>query len=141
MTQKKILKPNATAAEIDKLIFKADISDIKKNGSSLEVTIKNVDPENAFGSQTKFGSKFVKFSVDANADKNIIKNMNEFFSVLGYKKMVAPSVIKEENEVNNPETGKSERSYDVFADAYEGLTDEPTKRSSLCWWVTRRLTH
>ncbi|WP_429984696.1 hypothetical protein, partial [Mycoplasmopsis bovis] len=79
MTQKKILKPNATAAEIDKLIFKADISDIKKNGSSLEVTIKNVDPENAFGSQTKFSSKFVKFSVDANADKNIIKNMNEFF--------------------------------------------------------------
>ncbi|WP_430002235.1 PDxFFG protein [Mycoplasmopsis bovis] len=127
LTQKKILKPNATAAEIDKLIFKADISDIKKNGSSLEVTIKNVDPENAFGSQTKFGSKFVKFSVDANADKNIIKNMNEFFSVLGYKKMVAPSVIKEENEVNNPETGKSERSYDVFADAYEGLTDELLK--------------
>lgn len=127
LTQKKILKPNATAAEIDKLIFKADISDIKKNGSSLEVTVKNVDPENSFGSQTKFGSKFVKFSVDANADKNIIKNMNEFFSVLGYKKMVAPSVIKEENEVSNPETGKSERSYDVFADAYEGLTDELLK--------------
>lgn len=127
LTKKKILKPNATAAEIDKLIFKADISDIKKNGSSLEVTIKNVDPENAFGSETKFGSKFVKFSVDANADKNIIKNMNEFFSVLGYKKMVAPSVIKEENEVSNPETGKSERSYDVFADAYEGLTDELLK--------------
>lgn len=127
LTQKKILKPNATAAEIDKLIFKADISDIKKNGSSLEVTVKNVDPENSFGSQTKFGSKFVKFSVDANADKNIIKNMNEFFSVLGYKKMVAPSVIKEENEVSNPETGKSERSYYVFADAYEGLTDELLK--------------
>ncbi len=127
LTKKNILKPNATKEEIDKLIFKADISDIKKNGSSLEVTIKNVDPENAFGSQTKFGSKFVKFSVDANADKNIIKNMNEFFSVLGYKKMVAPSVIKEENEVSNPETGKSERSYDVFADAYEGLTDELLK--------------
>ncbi|MGN3805240.1 hypothetical protein ABS790_01680 [Mycoplasmopsis bovis] len=41
--------------------------------------------------------------------------------------MVAPSVIKEENEVSNPETGKSERSYDVFADAYEGLTDELLK--------------
>lgn len=127
LTKKNILKPNATKEEIDKLIFKADISDISKKGSMLEVTIKNVDPENPFGSQTKFGSKFVKFSVDANADKNVLKNMNEFFSVLGYKKMVAPSVIKEENEVNNPETGKSERSYDVFADAYEGLTDELLK--------------
>ncbi|EIN14864.1 Hypothetical protein, predicted transmembrane protein [Mycoplasmopsis agalactiae 14628] len=127
LTKKNILKPNASKEEIDKLIFKADISDINKKGSVLEVTIKNVDSENPFGSQTKFGSKFVKFAVDANADKNVLKNMNEFFSVLGYKKMVAPSVIKEENEVNNPETGKSERSYDVFADAYEGLTDELLK--------------
>lgn len=50
--------------------------------------------------------------------------MNEFFLVLGYKKMVVFLVIKEENEVNNFEIGKFERLYDVFVDVYEGLIDE-----------------
>ncbi|WP_029513280.1 PDxFFG protein [Mycoplasmopsis primatum] len=127
LTKKKILKPGASHEEIDRLIYKMDIADIQKDKTKLIFTLKNIDKENAYSNENNFGTKFVKFSVDANLDKNLTKTINDFFSTVGYRKIVAPTLIKEQNEIKNYETGKLEKTYDVFADAYENLTDELIK--------------
>lgn len=117
LTKKGILKPEATKEEIDKVICKMTVDHFAKEGSKLVFTLINKEKS------TSTATKYLKFSVDANAKKDVINSIDEFFSVLGYKKLVSPTLIKEQNEVTNLETGELEKTFDVFADAYENLTD------------------
>lgn len=117
LTKKGILKFNATNDETNKVVHKMDLRDFKKDGSKLII-------EMASNNQSDYiNTKMVKFSVDANANNAILENVNEFMSVVGYKKILVPTLIKEQSEVKNLETGKYEKTYDLFADAYENLID------------------
>ncbi|UZK64379.1 PDxFFG protein [Mycoplasma mycoides subsp. capri] len=124
LTKRNILKPGASEEEINKVIFKADLTYLKKDKKNLLVTLKGVDTQNPFGNQKRFGTKTVKLSIDAEAKSDVIRATNDFFNVLGYKKMVSPSVLKEESDLRNPMTGEIEKTFDVYADAYENLVDE-----------------
>ncbi|WFQ96343.1 PDxFFG protein [Mycoplasma feriruminatoris] len=124
LTKKGIIEPKASQDEINKLVFKSDLADLKKEGKKLLVTLKNVENQSSSNNQTVFGNKVVKVSIDAQAKSDVIRAANDLFSVLGYKKMVSPSVLKEESDLRNPVTNQIEKTFNVYADAYENLIDE-----------------
>ncbi|WFQ93011.1 PDxFFG protein [Mycoplasma feriruminatoris] len=124
LTKKGIIEPKASQEQINKLVFKSDLADLKKEGKKLLVTLKNVENESSSNNQTAFGNKVVKVSIDAQAKSDVIRAANDLFSVLGYKKMVSPSVLKEESDLRNPVTNQIEKTFNVYADAYENLIDE-----------------
>nr|VZR75800.1 hypothetical protein MF5294_00833 [Mycoplasma feriruminatoris] len=124
LTKKGIIEPKASQEQINKLVFKSDLADLKKEGKKLLVTLKNVENGSSSNNQTAFGNKVVKVSIDAQAKSDVIRAANDLFSVLGYKKMVSPSVLKEESDLRNPVTNEIEKTFNVYADAYENLIDE-----------------
>ncbi|WFQ91343.1 PDxFFG protein [Mycoplasma feriruminatoris] len=124
LTKKGIIEPKASQEQINKLVFKSDLADLKKEGKKLLVTLKNVENGSSSNNQTAFGNKVVKVSIDAQAKSDVIRAANDLFSVLGYKKMVSPSVLKEESDLRNLVTNQIEKTFNVYADAYENLIDE-----------------
>ncbi|QVK02728.1 PDxFFG protein [Mycoplasma mycoides] len=124
LTKRKLLKPNANQSEINKLVFKADITNVKKENKNLLITIKEVLKSKTSNKQKEFGNKVVNLSINSDTNHGVIRAVNDFFSVLGYKKMVSPSVLKEESDLRNPITGEIEKTFDVYTDAYEDLIDE-----------------
>ncbi|QVK05135.1 PDxFFG protein [Mycoplasma mycoides] len=124
LTKRKLLKPNADQSEINKFVFKADITNVKKENKNLLITIKEVLKSKTADKQKEFGNKIVNLSISSDTNHGVIRAANDFFSVLGYKKMVSPSVLKEESDLRNPITGEIEKTFDVYTDAYEDLIDE-----------------
>ncbi|WFQ95524.1 PDxFFG protein [Mycoplasma feriruminatoris] len=124
LVKKKILKPNSNKDEIDKVISKVDLTSIKKENKNLLVTLKEVVKEKSNNKQREFGSKQINISINSDAKNDVIRAANDLFSVLGYKKMVSPSVLKEESDLRNPVTNEIEKTFNVYADAYENLIDE-----------------
>ncbi|WP_027334578.1 PDxFFG protein [Mycoplasmopsis felifaucium] len=129
LTKKRLLKPGATNEEIDAVIHKVSLSNVSKEGTIIIFTMRETTQGDfayeITDSATKKGytSKYIKLNADANASKEVISVVNDLMSTLGYKKMVVPKIIKEQNEIKNPETGAWEKTYDLFAEAYENLTD------------------
>ncbi|WFQ92170.1 hypothetical protein MFERI14815_00787 [Mycoplasma feriruminatoris] len=124
LVKKKILKPNSNKDEIDKVISKVDLTSIKKENKNLLVTLKEVVKEKSNNKQREFGSKQINISINSDAKNDVIRAANDLFSVLGYKKMVSPSVLKEESDLRNPVTNEIEKTFNVYADAYENLIEE-----------------
>ncbi|AOQ21876.1 PDxFFG protein [Mycoplasma capricolum] len=123
LTKKSIIKPNISQEEINKIILKVDLFDLKKEGQNLLISLRNTTAEKA-SNKEKFGNKWINISINANAKKDVIRATNDLFAVLEYKKVVVPSVLKEESDLRNPITNKLEKTFDVFVDAYENLIDE-----------------
>ncbi|WFQ94698.1 PDxFFG protein [Mycoplasma feriruminatoris] len=124
LVKKKILKPNTNNGDVDKVISKVDLTDVKKENKNLLVTLKEVTKEKGSGKQKQFGNKQINISISSDAKSDVIRTANDLFSVLGYKKMVSPSVLKEESDLRNPVTNEIEKTFNVYADAYENLIDE-----------------
>ncbi|WFQ93880.1 PDxFFG protein [Mycoplasma feriruminatoris] len=124
LVKKKILKPNSNKDEIDKVISKVDLTSIKKENKNLLVTLKEVVKEKSNNKQREFGNKQINISISSDAKSDVIRAANDLFSVLGYKKMVSPSVLKEESDLRNPVTNEIEKTFNVYADAYENLIEE-----------------
>ncbi|XWT74927.1 PDxFFG protein [Mycoplasma leachii] len=123
LTKKNIIKPNISQEEINKIIFKVDLFNLKKEGQNLLISLRDTKTEKTSNNE-KFGNKWINISINANAKKDVIRATNDLFAVLGYKKVVVPSVLKEESDLRNPITNKLEKTFNVYVDAYENLIDE-----------------
>ncbi|MBZ4212805.1 PDxFFG protein [Mycoplasma sp. U97] len=129
LTKRGIFKSGVTDDQINQFIKRVDLGDVSKDGSKLNITLHEIDTVNPFiknlnGIVPNVGSQYIKLSVDANADRKVLNEVDNLFSVLGYKKMVVPTLIKEQNEIKNNETNTFVKTYDVFASAYENLFDQ-----------------
>ncbi|ADE19661.1 hypothetical protein [Mycoplasma crocodyli] len=126
LLKEKIINANTTEEEIEKLIHSVNIDNIDKVGNKLVITLREL----ASGHQRvkyysqKFNDIFMKFNVKADANAEVIANIDNFLNVVGYKKVLNPRMIREEGDIVDPISGKTLKGYSIYTDGYQNLIDD-----------------
>ncbi|WP_051617793.1 hypothetical protein [Mycoplasmopsis iners] len=122
LTKKGVLALDATNEEIDKVIRKMELTNVNKVNTQLVVTLREVRKVGEKSFDENFTQNYLKFNVDANnKDRKIIDAVNDLFKLIGHKRVVMPSLLKEEGNVKDIKTGKLVKGYSIYSDAYQDL--------------------
>lgn len=120
-----IIKKDSSEESIDQLIKKVFVSSFAKDKRKLVFTMR----EKAFFGEewAQFGKNatenYAKFAVDAKANRKVVSKVTDLLSVLGYKKVLVPRILREEGDIKD-EQGNLQKGYAIYTDGYENLVDE-----------------
>ncbi|EGV00484.1 hypothetical protein MCSF7_02998 [Mycoplasmopsis columbina SF7] len=129
LTKKGLLTATSSLEDINKVVHKVELTDIKKEGKKLVFTLRKLRSSNERSFDGDFSQYYAKFNVDATTeDDGVLNALDRAFKLVGFKKVVVPSLLKEEGNVKNVVTNKTEKGYSLYNDAYQGLLDTLIKR-------------
>ncbi|KDE41709.1 hypothetical protein NPL7_02330 [Metamycoplasma hyosynoviae] len=120
-----LITKDSTEADIDLYTKKVKLTNLEKSGSKLVVSVRGISSwkEDWVNFENNTTDVYGKFAFDAKANSSVISLANDMFSVLDYKKVVVPRILREEGDIKT-EDGKLVKGYAIYTDGYENLLDE-----------------
>lgn len=117
-----ILAKDASLEEVNKVVKKMELTTIEKQNTKLIVTLRELRDSSEKSFDGAYSQNYFKFNVDAkDEDQNKIKAVENLFKFLGYKRVIMPSIIKEEGNIKDPISNQLIKGYSVYTEAYQGL--------------------
>lgn len=123
LSKKKLVNANDSVEKINKDIYFVRLSHLKKDGTKLVVTLRNILTDEKEMFANGYSDKYIKFNIDASVNDKRLSTLNALFTAANYKKQVTPTLIREEGNIRD-ENGKSVKGYSVFVDAYQDMTEK-----------------
>ncbi|EFF41511.1 PDxFFG protein, partial [Mycoplasmopsis alligatoris] len=126
LLKNKIINAKTPDHEIEKLIKTVALDNISKNKSKLLVTIREIAKENEQVQPYTdiYNDQFLKFNIDAKSSYDSLSAFDNLLNIFGYKKVLAPRMVREEGDIVDPSTGKISKGYAIYADGYQNLMND-----------------